>query len=478
MGASNNAKSTNLNGGPPSLAMTMKVKLSDEEPLLPNAITLSNLLSRPGMNSPFGQRGEHSPLSEGNQEALKLRELLSENGWAFVLLPEDIRQLSADCVPALREFFHREDEYKLKYHENLKGESDKDGVVYGYNQTANRNKEGLRLLSGGRMLKKWIPDECAASLPLLVDALDKVMIQILRTSSQTLFNMSFEELSQKYEIPLIAGLPNGTDIGTLLTEQNFAMVDVAHYPNAAPTVVSEGVECNVAGHIDPGLLSFSILSTQEGLQVKNKEGEWVDCPTDSRYGILWAGELAQIISPDIKPGWHRVKYLPEQAWRLTIWIEVCSKQQDLAHSFSYFDKVTFPKDMVFQLPGLNMELLEKIDLNRNGQNKPHSLRTLKRETTPTFDMLYVKEGETLSSALRRASRIYGMPLSKTIRYYCPLCLSTVMSLESHFNEVHPTRTATLPRTSKDAELYDNYIETFERKEKERYESRFTKKKDS
>lgn len=285
-----------------------------------------------------------------------------------------------------------------------------------------------------------------------------------------MFNLRFEELSQKYEIPLIAGLPKGANIGTLLTEQNFAMVDVAYYPNASPTVVSEEVECNVAGHFDPGLLSFSILSTKEGLQVKNKDGEWVDCPTDSRYGILWAGELAQIISPEIKPGWHRVKYLKEQASRLSIWIEVCSKQQDLAHSFSYFDKVTFPKDMVFQLPGLNMELLEQI--RREGSV---SFGLNKSDKTPKFDMLYVKEGESLSTALQRASRLYGMPLTKTIRYYCPLCLRTVMSLESHFNEVHPTRTATLAENSKDAELYDSYFESFERKQQEKYESRFTPK---
>lgn len=160
----------------------MKAKTSEDEPLLPNAITLANLLSRPNKNPYLSYAPDDgAPVSpEGNKEAIKLKQLLAENGWAFVLLPEDIRKLSTDCVPALREFFQKEEEYKLRYHENLKGESDKDGVVYGYNQTANKNKEGLRLLSGGRMMKKWIPNECGTSLPLLVDALDKVMIQILR----------------------------------------------------------------------------------------------------------------------------------------------------------------------------------------------------------------------------------------------------------------------------------------------------------
>lgn len=93
MGASNNSKSANSipensnKSGPPSM---MKAKTSEDEPLLPNAITLANLLSRPNKNPYLSYAPDDgAPVSpEGNKEAIKLKQLLAENGWAFVLLPE------------------------------------------------------------------------------------------------------------------------------------------------------------------------------------------------------------------------------------------------------------------------------------------------------------------------------------------------------------------------------------------------------
>jgi len=45
-------------------------------------------------------------------------------------------------------------------------------------------------------------------------------------------------------------------------------------------------------------------------------------------------------------------------------------------------------------------------------------------------------GEKLSDILRKASMKYGMPMTKSIRYYCPFCLEAVGSLVKHTEEKH------------------------------------------
>jgi len=292
-------------------------------------------------------------------------------------------------------------------------------------------------LTGGRLKKNWIPTECEESLSPLVATLDNIMVRLIETCSETVFGTNFEELAEKYDLPLISGMKKGKISG--LTQKNFAMFDVAYYPNEKPTVE----DLNVAGHFDPGLLSLSVLSTQPGLQVRNAAGEWIDCPTSPDLGIIWAGQLAQVICPDIKPGWHRVKYDENKIPRLSAWIEVCTKSQDLSYSSSIFDNVKFSKDGLFYLPGIDLsgyvKATEKIEGRRS--------RNPANDGKNPLNVVYVKEGESLREALHRASVLFGMPMSKTIRYYCPLCFSTIRDLESHFFEEHPSKLQVIPSGS-------------------------------
>lgn len=51
--------------------------------------------------------------------------------------------------------------------------------------------------------------------------------------------------------------------------------------------------------------------------------------------------------------------------------------------------------------------------------------------------------------------MYGMPMTKSIRYYCPLCLDAVGDLEDHFFTKHPTKQQVIPSGSEVGVRYQN-----------------------
>ena len=118
-----------------------------------------------------------------------------------------------------------------------------------------------------------------------------------------------------------------------------AMLDIVHYFNRRigsirrPEVGYDTSEVNCVLHYDPGLFSLSILSTCEGLQLRDQRTDtWIDGPVNSQtnksdIGVLWLGEAASILTGNrFKAGIHRVVY-PRVAHqtRLTIWQEVYTK---------------------------------------------------------------------------------------------------------------------------------------------------------
>jgi len=360
--------------------------------------------------------------SRSSVEQFKKR--MTTDGWAFVELPQDLQSLVEAATKPLESFFAQDFETKRKYHDNFQGTDELDGPVYGFNQTEAKTKEGLRLLTGGRLKKNWIPEECAETIFPLVGAMDRIMLRFIEATAQQIFGMKIDLLAEKYDLPLLIGAKEHQ--ATAFNEKNFAMFDVAYYPNQKPTVQ----DLNVAGHYDPGLFSFSFLSTQAGLQVRTKDGVWIDCPTSRNLGIIWAGEIAQTICKEVQPGWHRVKYDSNQIPRLSAWIEVCTAAQDLSFSNTMLENIKFPSSGLFYLPGVDLTDYQ----NAAARKEP-------------LGVVYVQEGESLAGALQKASRLYGMPMTKSIRYYCPLCLTPVSVLQDHFFEVHPSKQQVIPKST-------------------------------
>lgn len=102
----------------------------------------------------------------------------------------------------------------------------------------------------------------------------------MQTSSVSLFEMTPEAIAKKYDIPLLANRKIETD--------SFGMFDIVQYYNTKIANPSESEliqkndpsilntdHMNCVPHSDPGLLSLSILSTAEGLELQDpKTQQW------------------------------------------------------------------------------------------------------------------------------------------------------------------------------------------------------------
>lgn len=117
------------------------------------------------------------------------------------------------------------------------------------------------------------------------------------------------------------------------------MFDIAYYHNSragqAPPAEGSSIEdVNCVPHYDPGLLSLSIFSSAEGLQLQNSSTkQWHAGPVNTvagqeQFGVLWLGEAAVKVSKDkLKAGVHRVIYPASTGARLTMWSEMCTVDQ-------------------------------------------------------------------------------------------------------------------------------------------------------
>ena len=87
-----------------------------------------------------------------------------------------------------------------------------------------------------------------------------------------------------------------------LKNERLGMLDIVSYFNEKsgfpPPHNGESTEkVNCVPHYDLGLLSISILSTHEGLQLKQMiRAEWIDGPLESSIGVIWLGERASRIT--------------------------------------------------------------------------------------------------------------------------------------------------------------------------------------
>lgn len=126
----------------------------------------------------------------------------------------------------------------------------------------------------------------------------------------------FEPKHNVEHIPLIAVKPK---------YERFGLFDIVRYEDVT-TLASDVLTDNlqVHAHADPGLMSLSIGSTEDGLEMYDPVAHaWVRIPKDK--WVLWCGFAAEQISDQvIKCGVHRVVAGKE---RLTAWYEMCVESQ-------------------------------------------------------------------------------------------------------------------------------------------------------
>lgn len=70
-----------------------------------------------------------------------------------------------------------------------------------------------------------------------------------------------------------------------------------HYPPQAPQAISEG-EIGIGAHTDYGFLTILSQDGRGGLQVQNREGEWISAPPVPGTFIVNIGDLVQVLTND------------------------------------------------------------------------------------------------------------------------------------------------------------------------------------
>lgn len=308
---------------------------------------------------------------EDSTELKRMETEFETNGWCFVLLPNELI-LKENLTKALLNFFEVDRTKRMysQWHQ-----------TYGYSKV--NHKEGIKLLTGsyfGQFANKGlVPKSLIEPLNYLsqvLDAVTKRLIELLHQYSVFQPQSSLSSLFEHADLPL--------------KDEHFGMLDIVNYFNVKsgfepPKDGQTTDEVNCVPHYDPGLLSISILSTHEGLQLKNlMNNEWIDGPLESNIGVIWLGEAASRITGNrLQSGIHRVVYPQVSKPRLTIWYELCTIQQ------------------------LKNTSAEK-------QNELMQGGTVIFENIPSLPPMAVSSGETKLDFLKRVEMSSGLSMSKTL----------------------------------------------------------------
>jgi len=299
---------------------------------------------------------------------------LKRNGWCFVRGEQPAFAEFASLLPS---FFSLSPEQKQLH-----------TGPYGFGYSAVDHKEGIRVLTGNRLIQDFFPNELVPkSLQDIYTktstVLDTFAMSLTLALSDTLFKMKASELAREADIPVAYSSVRG-----------FGMLDAAYYfnktkaPSPQPEVGASVDDVNCVPHYDPGLLSLSFYSNNEGLQLLDPTtNKWIDGPNNTieeqkNIAVIWLGEAAvKATKGAVKAGVHRVVYPNNGQPRLTVWYEMCTVKQ-----------ATEPEDKY-----LNSETVTIPNLAKDAQE------------------VEVKKGEKVVDILRKIERTRGIPMSKVYR---------------------------------------------------------------
>lgn len=249
-------------------------------------------------------------------EILRLKQEFERYGWCFVQLSQDIDFFNAQINQINQSFSNF---FALKQNEKTRYLSSN---ALGYTRMDQR--EGIKILTD-----QHGNTESQYMLPMNIDA-------TLQQISQLIGDLTYRLK------PIITKLIQSNDETTKQVEiSNLSMLDIVRYfnekpsPTKIPDIGYNIDENNYISHYDLGLFSLTILSTCDGLQLKDQQQDkWIDGPNNSlidqsQIGVIWLGEAANILSENrFKAAIYRIIYprTPYQI-RLTICQEVCTENQ-------------------------------------------------------------------------------------------------------------------------------------------------------
>ncbi|HSW76971.1 MAG TPA: hypothetical protein VLG50_07985 [Candidatus Saccharimonadales bacterium] len=227
-------------------------------------------------------------LSNNKEVVDEVIKRLRCDGYVFVQLPPVFIKQVDECKKQLQSFLNLPIQKKSMYHVE---------PIFGYSSFD--HKEVFRFMTGTRINEViWPPSfDAIQQLAFLLDSMVPTIVS-------TLFD---NVVIDNNHIPF----------------KKWAMLDTVYYNNTT----TRPNNLNVVEHYDAGLLAFSFLSTEHGLQFKNQSGEWIDSPRDCSIGVIWVGDaIRQYKSDDHAVGIHRVA--THHKPRLAMWYEVCTYAQE------------------------------------------------------------------------------------------------------------------------------------------------------
>eukprot|EP01122_Echinamoeba_exundans_P009538 TRINITY_DN3403_c0_g1_i1.p1 TRINITY_DN3403_c0_g1~~TRINITY_DN3403_c0_g1_i1.p1 ORF type:complete len:372 (+),score=54.33 TRINITY_DN3403_c0_g1_i1:79-1194(+) len=337
-------------------------------PFDPSAHKIVSLTAIAGKKTRFMQfsYGESGAKPLGSADIAELENQLKTRGWCILNLDEQIESVP-QLVDEMEKFFALPQEAKDKC---------RISPQFGYSKVD--HKEGVRFLS--YEFPRAAPEKLNSVATTVCRDLDNIAMRVAKRLGK-LLGMSPTALALRADLPVAY-------------RSHVGMFDVARYFNEragqAPPPEGESIDdVNCVPHYDPGLVSISFFSNQEGLQLfdpttdKWYAGPVNTLPGQQQYGVLWLGEAAAKVSEGKwKAGIHRVIYPALQGPRLTMWYEACTVAQ-----------VNGPDDSK-PVPDGQVALP-----NVKGPGK----------------MMMVSKMETQTDVLMRIERRRGLPMSKVPR---------------------------------------------------------------
>lgn len=240
---------------------------------------------------------------------------IKRRGYSFVRVSDYLVKQIDLCTNSIDEFLNQTTKYKESFGKK---------PIFGYFNA--KHKESFRILTGKRLIEHKYPNNFDKIISLAKFS-DSLMYRLSLICSKHLFPIKTNSaiLAKSHRIPLFEANFN----------ERWGMLDATKYFNnnsksglTPKSSKPEGKRLNCDEHYDPGFLSIHYRSTQPGLQLKNEYGKWINPPNDKNVAIIWAGDAATKINPNIKHGFHRVVAGKSNVPRIALWYEICTRDQE------------------------------------------------------------------------------------------------------------------------------------------------------
>ncbi len=233
-----------------------------------------------------------------NNVVQNIREDLKTRGFAFLCLPDHLNYLIHKCAKEADKFFTCPDDNLTEQYKELQQQYYFCEPVFGYFRVP--HKEVFRFRTGTKINDQELPTfKHTKQLSALLD-------NTLHNIAEQIFPGVKEKLSP--HIPF----------------EKWALFDMVKYSNK----IVRPNNLNIVEHHDPGLLTFSFVSSAPGLELLNEHGEWIKVDITQSCGgaVLWTGNAVKLYDDSYPTCKHRVTTTNEP--RLAIWYEICTYEQE------------------------------------------------------------------------------------------------------------------------------------------------------